>query len=109
MKARYTLGMKALNALLLLGLFLYAPAARAGHNGEAEKIQATVSFLNPYGQTTADASGTTYSIPQWNWQAHDSQVYAPQCRGTVPLYLVGLPMNFDVVLANIAAKGEKPF
>ncbi|MEK7382548.1 MAG: hypothetical protein AAB262_04600 [Elusimicrobiota bacterium] len=105
--------MKPSNALLLLGLFLCWPiVARAAgrHNGEADKIRATIIFINPYGQTTADGSGTTYNIPQWNWRYYDSSlIYAPQCRGTVPLYIVGLPMSFDVTLTNLAPHGDKPF
>jgi hypothetical protein len=80
------------------------------YHGEDADLSIEITFLEPFGTSTADASGTTYSIPQFGWNFTDpNQIYPPQCWGTYPLYLVGMPMNFNVTVTRKAEKhADKP-
>jgi hypothetical protein len=81
--------------------------AQGQHLGEADKIQATVTFLSPAGQTTTNASGITYN---WGWGSDfETKIYPSNYWGTYPLYFVGTTMKFSVTLTNTAAKGSKKF
>lgn len=101
---------KAFAALASLSLLSAVSAySNGGHVGEADKIQAQVSFLNPTGQTTTDGSGITYRVPAWGWQSHEAKVYPSSYWGTFPMYFTGETMNFSVTLANTASNGNKPF
>lgn len=113
-KMRYKLGMGnrrfALKPVVSVAsaLFLAAGLFAAGeHRGEAGKIEATVSFLNPYGQTTTDSTGITYRAGGWAY--HENKIYPSAYWGTFPLYFVGTTMSFSVSLTNTAANGNKSF
>ena len=83
------------SAVLASLLFLEGGLFAAGeHKGEAAKITASVSFLNPYGQTTADSTGITYRVG--GWSHHENKIYPSAYWGTFPLYFVGTTMNFSV-------------
>lgn len=91
-------------------LLLAAPALQAGrHVGEADKIEAYVTFHSSSGQTTTDAAGITYRAPQWNWQFFEPKVYPSAYWGTYPLYFMGQTMSFTVTLKNKTTKGNKSF
>jgi len=96
----------------LVGLCLTAaPLAHAAgqHNGEADKLNTQITFLSPYGETTAGPTGTTFDISQYGIKYTDtSLIYAPQIWGTYPLYLIGMPMNFNVTVTNTVEHGNKP-
>src|SRR3989338_253448 len=102
--------MRIISAVLFSYCFYAAQAYGTGrHIGEADKIRAEVAFLNPYGQTTTDASGITYRSPIYNWTASEPKVYPPAYWGTYPLYFMGQTMNFTVTLTNTAQQGNKAF
>ncbi|MBI4054578.1 MAG: hypothetical protein HY402_00435 [Elusimicrobia bacterium] len=99
--------MERLLSIPLLGL-LALPLLGAGrHAGEADKIQAEVTFLNPSGQTTTDSSGITYRVGSWSF--HENKVYPSQFWGTFPLYFMGQTMHFQLTLSNTTPLGQKPF
>ncbi|MBI4057320.1 MAG: hypothetical protein HY399_07220 [Elusimicrobia bacterium] len=93
---------------LLAGIFFslnLSLHAAGQHRGESDKIQAQVSFLNPSGQTTTDATGITYVAG--SWQSYEPKIYPPNYWGTYPLYFAGSIMNFSVTLTNTADQGNK--
>lgn len=103
--------MKTLMSVLLpLLSFVPAPGslfAAGMHAGEADKISAEVSFLNPAGRTTAGSQGITYNAGGWSMT--EAKFYPPDFFGTYPLYFFGTTMNFNVVLANRTTQGKKSF
>lgn len=99
--------LRVLSSLLTVAVASTAAIGAGRHAGEAGKIQAHVSFLNPSGHTTADSSGITYRVGGWSF--HENKVYPPAYWGTYPLYFMGHTMRFSVALTNTATQGKKSF
>lgn len=96
----------SLAALPFFAALAAGSALAAGlHAGEADRISAEVSFLNPAGQTTAGPQGVTYNVGSWSLT--EAKVYPPEFYGTHPLYFFGTTMRFNVVLINRTSRGQK--
>ncbi|MBI4369446.1 MAG: hypothetical protein HY547_04380 [Elusimicrobia bacterium] len=78
------------------------------HQGEASKIEAEVTFLDPSGFTTTDASGIHYHF--WGYVFDEPKIYPESTYGVEhPLYFVGTNMNFTVILRSTSDRGAKKF
>ncbi len=75
--------------------------------GQPDEIQAQISFVAPWGQTTTNPRGTTYQSGPWSF--FEPKIYASSYWGIFPLYPVGSTMRFDVYLTNTVTKGNKSF
>lgn len=95
-------------ALAVLLLPVASVSAAGNHEGEASKITAMVTFVNPALWTTTNAQGTYYRFFS-GWTLFEPKVYQPQYWGTFPGYFLNSTMHFTVTLTNTAAKGNKPF
>lgn len=96
-------------AVLCGGLSASYARAAGEHLGEADNIQAQVTFLGNAGLTTTDAAGTTYRVAAWNWSTFEPKIYPSNYWGTFPLYFIGTTMSFNVTLTNTATQGNKSF
>lgn len=97
-----------LRGMLVLLLSIAGAAQATGkHIGEQPKIDAQVTFLNPAGETTADATGTLFRAG--SWQMRLPIIYPEQYWGTVPLFFLGQVMDFSVTVTNTTKRGQKPF
>lgn len=95
-------------ACVLLLLPIASVSAAGHHEGEADKISATVTFAAPALWTTTNATGIYYAF-SWGVTAFEPKVYLPEHWGTFPGYFLNQTMRFTVTLTNTAAKGAKPF
>jgi hypothetical protein len=78
------------------------------HNGEVDKLQVSVEFLNPLGYTTTHPDGIRYHY--YGMVAYEPKIYPVSTYGKkYPLYFIGGTMGFRVTVSNTAPKGGKPF
>ena len=78
------------------------------HAGEADRIEASVTFQNSYGYTTTDANGIYYHV--WGMVFNENKIYPAWTYGiNYPLYFIGTTMSFTVTLKNVTPQGKKTF
>src|SRR5262245_5683332 len=99
------------NQILLTVLLSVVASLGWGDNnglGSTLGIQTEVTFLNPSGHTSTNASGIHYNL--WDWyMLNETLFYSPKTWGQLyPLYFLGQTVNFTVRLTNVAP-GKKTY